>query len=135
LRYFTVTRATLLNLFTLRISTLFCMDRLWPRTRWPSTLSDTFFHFFFFTWTHDLGTQPACSTYRANPPHFSKNFGLAFWLAGGRGLISFSPNKRIAFIYRYHSPLLKILFYYITALFYLNLNNILAYIPPIFLKK
>ncbi len=31
------------------------------------------------------------------PPHFSKNFGLDFCQAGGRGLISFSPNKRIAF--------------------------------------
>jgi hypothetical protein len=114
LRYFTVTSATLLNLFTLRISTLFCMDRLWGKARQSSTLSDTFFHFSFrFLSNLDIAAWHTYCTQHipCQPPHFSKNFGLAFWLAGGRGLISFSPNKRIAFIYRYHSPLLDIITY------------------------
>jgi hypothetical protein len=102
LRYFTVTRATLLNLFTLMISTLFCMDRLWWKTRWPSTLSDTFFHFSFrFLSSLDIAAWHTYCTQHipCQPPHFSKNFGLAFWLAGGRGLTSFSPSSIISFVY------------------------------------
>ena len=79
LRYFTVTSATLLNLFTLRISTLFCMDRLWGKARQSSTLSDTFFHFSFrFLSSLDIAAwHRTCSQHiRCQPPHFFEIFLL-----------------------------------------------------------
>jgi hypothetical protein len=97
LRYVTVTRATVLNLLTFRIAISFCMDTLWARTRWPSTLSDTFFHFSFrFLSSLDIAAWHTYCTQHipCQPPHFSKNFGLDFWLAGGRGLTSFSPTQK-----------------------------------------
>jgi hypothetical protein len=110
LRYLTVTRATLLNLFTLMISTLFCMDRLWARTRCSSTLSDTFFHFSFrFLSSLDIAAWHTYCTQHipCQPPHFSKNFGLAFWLAGGEGINFILPNPKIPF-YIYNCIILPI---------------------------
>jgi hypothetical protein len=124
LRYFTVTRATLLNLFTLMISTLFCMDRLWGKTRCSSILSDAFFHFFSMAWTAQVGTE------HARRGGFNRALHLARTMPsrgeGGQNPPVFLKKKFLFFAsHRWGEVFFNLSIHFILSYILLNIYNII----------